>query len=144
MQRESFEVQTVDYCKWELFQGGLWVIICSAPQGAVLGPRGHWFHKRVKHRQSNTCWATESQRETSQQACLLFLMSVIYMKEPLSPNRNKVLRSTVLIDRISYSTCFCPVALLHPPPPTPHTHPIPAPWITSWWLQLCNSEHIVT
>lgn len=90
MLHESFEVQTVDYCKWELFQGGLWVIICSAPQGAVVEPRGQQFHGREKRRQSNTCWATDSQHETSQQACLLFLMSVIYMKEPPSPNRNSV------------------------------------------------------
>lgn len=95
MPHESFEVQTVDYCKWELFQGGLWVIICSALQGAVLGPRGQRFHGRGKRRQSNTCWATDSQHETSQQACLLFLMSVIYMKEPPSPNRNSVLYAAV-------------------------------------------------
>lgn len=111
MPHESFEVQTVDYCKWELFQGGLWVIICSAPQGAVLGPRGQQFHRRVKHRQSNTCWATDSQHETSQQACLLFLMSVIYMKEPLSPNRNRVLYTAVWLTGFHIS--------LVPAPPTP-------------------------
>lgn len=116
MPHGSFEVQTVDYCKWELFQGGLWVIICSAPQGAVLGPRGQRFHRRVKHRPSNTCWATDSQHETSQQACLLFLMSVIYMKEPPSTNRNNVLYTAVWLTGFHISYVPTPPCASPPPP----------------------------
>lgn len=130
MPQESFEVQTVDYCKWELFQGGLWVIICSAPQGAVLGPRGQRFHRRVKHRQSNTCWATDSQHDASQQACLLFLMSVIYMKEPLSPNCNRVLYVALWLTGFHI-------------PHVPAT-PLLPPRTTWWWLLHYNIKHIAS
>lgn len=137
MPHESFEVQTVDYCKWELFQGGLWVIICSALQGAVLGPRGQRFHGREKRRQSNTCWATDSQHETSQQACLLFLMSVIYMKEPLSPNRNSVLYAAVWLTGFHISR----VTRARPPPL--HLSTLP-PRTTWWWLLHYSSEHVAS
>lgn len=100
------------------------------------GPRGQRFHKRVKQRQSNTCWATDSQHGTSQQACLLFLMSVIYMKDPTSPNRNRVL------DAAAWLTGF---HISHVPATAPPSPLIPLPpWTTWWWLQDYSIKHIAS
>lgn len=133
MPHESFEVQTVDYCKWELFQGGLWVIICSALQGAVLGTQG-------------TAVPQESEAETEQHMLghwfpawnkstgLSFISNVCDLHERTTVTQPQPsVGCCSLIDRISYFTCPCTHPLIPLPPRT-----------TWWWLQDYSIKHIAS